>query len=199
MKNVILILVAAVVFSGCASIYTPIAPSTLIYNAEQSADSIAFGYRYDVLSFRGNKKYAKREPKNLVRVVALKIENNSPETLKLGENFFIYAGPNVVQPMEPAMVHKQLKQGVAIYLLYSLIWLNRTECQGDDCQTKAIIPIGVPITIGNMIAAGSSNKRFHEELIQYDLNTKAIEPGKTVYALIGVPDTGFQPLKLVKK
>ncbi len=137
----------------------------------------------------------------MIRVVAVKIENNTEVPLKLGENFNLYAGQNQVFTMDPIMIQKELKQGIAIYLLYSLITLNKTECDSytGECETSLIFPIGVPITIGNMVLAGSSNKAFKNELMQYSLLGKEIDPGKTAYALIGIPENGYQPLKIVMK
>jgi hypothetical protein len=189
MKTVVAIALLTVLLSSCAS----------IFNTELTPDSVGFGYRYEVLAFRGNKKYAKHEAKKMVRVVAIKIDNPTNQSLKLGENLFLYCGNNLVEPMEPHVVKQTLKQGVAIYLLYSLLWFNKTECEDGDCKTTAVFPIGVPITIGNMVTAGSANQNFQRELEQYNLMGKSIEPGRTVYALVGLPDTGLQPLKVVVK
>ena len=103
--------------------------------------------------------------------------------------------------MDPEMVHKELKQGVAIYLLYSLIVLTRTECNEltGECHSSLIFPIGIPITLVNVIAAGTANTQFKNELLRYNLLNKEIPDGETVYALVGIPDTGFQPLKIVLK
>jgi hypothetical protein len=59
-----------------------------------------------------------------------------------------------------------------------------------------IFPIGIPIAAGNMIVAGNANKNFLNELTRYGLTNKEITPGTTVYAIIGIPDTGFQPLRV---
>lgn len=121
--------------------------------------------------------------------------------MKLGENFHLYAGQNQVYPVDPELVHKELKQGVAIYLLYSLITINKTECDEytGECTTKLVFPIGVPITIGNMAVAGTANQNFRNELMQYTLANKIIDDGETVYALIGIAQSDLHPLKLVMK
>jgi hypothetical protein len=201
MKTVIaVIFITSMLLSGCAASYKPVYPSSLIYNVDVNQDSVGFGYRYDVLGFKGNKRYAKKETKSLVRVVAMKIENRTEGPLTIGQNLFLYSGKNMVHPMEPESVRKSLKQSVAIYLLYSLLWFNDGECDSNgDCKTTAVYPVGIPIAIGNMVAAGSANKQFLAELTRYNVSTKPIEPGETVYALVGIPDNGFQPLSMVVK
>jgi hypothetical protein len=197
----IMVGVLSILCCACASTYKPIIPDKLVYDSHDQGQGVNFGYRYEVLTFRGNRKYAKREPKKSIRLVALKIENTSGKTLKLGENFNLYSGQNQIFPMDPEMVHKELKQGVAIYLLYSLLVLTKTDCNEltGQCETKLIFPIGIPITIGNMVAAGSANAQFKMELTRYNLLDKEIAPGETMYALVGIPDTGFQPLKILLK
>ncbi len=200
MRLILYVLVSSVLF-GCAASYRPIEPEKLVFSSQESDKGVNFGYRYEVLSFRGNKKSAKKERKKNVLVVALKIENNSGIGLKLGENFNIYSGDNHIYPMEPETVFKELRQTVPVYLLYSLVVLNKVEC--DDltgrCTSSLLFPIGIPIAVGNMLVAGSANKNFLNELTRYNLYNKEIAPGEVVYALIGIPDTGFQPLKVEVK
>jgi hypothetical protein len=195
MRILFLALTTTLILAGCASSYSPINPRDLIYDV-RSSDSVGFGYRYDVLTFRGNNKYAKREPKKNIRLVAVKIENKSGIVMKLGETFNLYAGQNLVQPIAPEIVHQQLKQGCAIYLLYSLIWFSQSSCGPSGCETTLVFPIGVPITIGNMIVSGNANGQFKNELLINNLTQKQINPGETAYAIVGISDSGFQPLSI---
>jgi len=167
----------------------------------KASDSVDFGYRYDVLTYRVNKKYAKREPKKSIRLIAVKFENKSDKTLKIGENYNIYAGQKQVFPIDPEIVHQELKQGSAIYLLYSLIWFTKSECDPltGNCETTFIFPIGIPITVVNMVTAGTANKQFATDLLSYNLTKKEIAAGETAYAIIGIPDSQFQPLTIKLK
>lgn len=191
---------AMILLSSCASSYKPIVPSTLNYDMRDE-EGVSFGYRYEVLNYRGNRKYAKREPKKMIRLVAVKFQNNTERTLKIGESFNLYAGGNAVYPMEVANVHKQLKQGVAIYILYSPILLTQSDCDNFSgvCETRILFPIGLPIAIGNMVGAGAANQNFLRELEQYNLLNREIRPGETTYALIGIAQSELHPLKLVLK
>lgn len=190
------LMLAVTLLSGCASSYKPIVPNTLNYDVREE-DGVGFGYRYEVLNYRGNRKYAKRESKKMVRLVAVKIQNNTNTILKLGENCQLYSGNNPVFPMEISNVHKSLKQGVAIYLLYSPIMLTQTECDTGGCESRILFPIGAAIALGNMLGAGGANQNFRRELEQYKLTDKEIRPGDTVYALVGLSASELHPLKLV--
>lgn len=199
LSTLVISVLVVLLLASCASSYKPINPHSLVFDMKDN-ENVGFGYRYDVLTYRGNKKYAKREPKKHIRLVAVKIENRTDKPLKIGENYNIYAGQNLVFPIDSDIVHKELKQGTLIYLLYSLIWLNKTECdEFGNCQTTAIFPIGVPITVGNMVVAGSANKQFATELLSNSITTKVIAPGETAHAIIGIPDAQFQPLSIKLK
>ncbi len=120
--------------------------------------------------------------------------------MKLGENFNLYAGQNLVHPIAPEIVHKELKQGCAIYLLYSLIWYSQYKCDPfKGCETTLVLPVGVPITIGNMLASSGANNQFRNELLTNNLLIKEINPGETAYAIVGISDSGFQPLMIKLK
>lgn len=194
------VLIGMFFLCGCAASYKPIQPERLVYSTTQNDENVKFAYRYEVLSFKGNKKSAKKEQKKSIRVVALKIENSGSKTLKLGENLSLYSGDNNIYPMNPETVFKSLRQTVPVYLLYALVTLSIVDCNSitGDCN-GTIIPIGIPIAVGNMLVAGSANKNFLDELTGYNILNKEIAPGETAYALIGIPDTGFQPLRLEVK
>jgi len=77
----------AIVFilSGCAASYKPIYPVSLNYDSHQSEDGVELSYKYDVLRQNGNKKYAKKEDKKGVKLVALKITNNTQSVVNIGK------------------------------------------------------------------------------------------------------------------
>ncbi len=200
MLRVILGVMAVVALSGCAATYKPIVPSKLQYEAKEG-ENFSFAYRYGVLSFTGNKRYAKREPRKRINVVAVEIANNTGKSLKLGENFTLYSGSNPIYPMDPVMVHKDLRQRLGLYLLYSLITFStyETDPYTGIQTTTATYPIGIPITVGNMVVAGSANKQFKAELMSGSLINREIKDGEIAYGLIGVPDMSYQPITMVLK
>lgn len=152
-----------------------------------------FDYKYDVLEESGNRKYARREQRRGLQVIGPKITNNSDETITLVENVKIYADNQLAIPIEPQYIQNQLKQPVPIYLLYILLWLTFGSCENNDCNTTAI-PIGLPISIGNMAVDGTANAKFLDELKSNNFLSKQIKPGEKAYGLVGFKSTGYSPL-----
>jgi hypothetical protein len=189
---------------GCASSYKPIIPENINYTAKTTSDDVLLEYKYDVLLERGNKKYAKREKKKLMQVAAVKITNNSNETLTLGENAVFMAGNNSFTPLEPTITHSQLKQGVPIYLLYLLFsngklvteetYVNGTKT-GESSFPIGLI-VGPGLTLYNMLKAGNANQQFLAEMQRNHVPAKQVRPGETVYGLISIPNSSYNPLYL---
>jgi hypothetical protein len=198
------LIILCVIVTSCASSYKPIRPRDLNYNQPSNDSEINFSYRYDVLRERSNKKYAKREAKNGIRVVAVKLTNNSDQPLTIGTDVRLYTGRSEVLMIPPEFIHKSVKQGVPIYLLYLLLTplqftSGSTTSNGvvDSNSTPIGLVIGPGIALGNMLVAGSANKKFLDELTQCNLVNKTIQPGETVYGLIGIGShIGFAPLEI---
>ena len=184
--------ILSIFFCSCAASYKPIMPSKVIYPSVENGGPLS--YRYNVLRLAGNKKLAKKEDKFNVRIVAIRIVNNSNRVLRHGYNFDLYSGDQRARLLEPEVVSATVKQSVPIYLLYLLLTPMRFE------TTSSSIPIGLVIgpgiTAGNMIVAGSANKRFREELVEYSIVEREIKPGETFYGLIGISDNSYMPLTL---
>lgn len=192
------------ILGSCASSYKPIIPENINYTAKTESDQILMEYKYDVLLERNNKKYAKREKKKFVQVAAVKITNNSDQAITLGEKTTFMAGNNYFTPLDPTITHSQLKQGVPIYLLYLLmsngqLVTEETYVNGTKTGQKSF-PIGLilgpGLTAYNMIKAGSANQKFLAELQKYQIQNKRIMPGETVYGLISIPNSSYNPLYL---
>ncbi|MCG8474684.1 MAG: hypothetical protein MI784_04300 [Cytophagales bacterium] len=193
-------------FTSCASTYHSVNPSFLRYNNEHQrvGDGVRFTYRYDVLG--DQKKYAKKEKKNSVRLIAVKIQNNSPEELVFGTDLRLTYGNRAnVHMIEPGVLHKQLKQNTPLYLLYLLLTplqfnVTNTNEQGvtETSSTPVGLVVGPGVALGNMIVAGSANKRLRKDLLQYDLVGRTIKSGETVYGLVGIRSNTYEALKLRK-
>ena len=188
---------------GCASTYKPIYPKAVSYSTGQSSPGLHFGYRHDLLRTTGNKKYAKKEDKRGVRLVAIKITNNTGSTLTYPDDFNLLSSDRSIYQMDPASIHTKLKQGVPVYLLYLLFTPFSLYTHDATGAVTSETPIGLFLGPGltglNMGMAASANKNFLDELKNYNLNNLQIKDGETVYGLIGMPDAGFAPLSLELK
>jgi len=184
--------VLCIFLCSCAASYKPINPSKVLYPSVDNSDQ--FSYKYNVLRLAGNKKLAKKEDKYNVRIVAIRIVNTSNRVLRYGYNFDFYSGDYKARLLEPEVVSVNVKQSVPIYLLYLLLTPMTFETSSSSIPIGYVL--GPGITAGNMIIAGSANKRFREELIEYSIIDREIKPGETFYGLIGISDNTYMPLTL---
>jgi hypothetical protein len=184
---------------GCASGYRSLRPNSDYYPASRDYSGLEFSYKMGVLRERHNNKYAKREDKTAIRVVAVKLANNTGGSLVVGEDFKFYSGGSELVLLDPALVHTQLKQGVPIYLLYLLLspmQLYTSDENGNVNSTPIGLFIGPGIAFGNMLGAGAANQNFLKELIQFNIINKTIEPGQTLHGIIGVRDNAYNPIEI---
>ncbi|MCB2377746.1 hypothetical protein LGH70_09150 [Hymenobacter sp. BT635] len=193
--------------TGCAGGYTAIRPTTVTsYTSVTSANSpVEFSYQYGALSIHGrNKKYNKKERKRGYQTVAVKVKNNTDQELNFSRDLELYFGDRPVAPVPSVQAANDLKQGVAIYLLYLLLNFNvggTTTVNSSTGQTTTsggtFIPTGPFIAGGNMIGASQANKNLRLEFAQHDLTNKSIKPGETVYGIISLREMNVAPLHLV--
>ena len=119
MKKIILF--AFLALCGCASGYRSISPQRAHFQGETNHSGLRFSYRMGVLSEVRNRKYAKREDRKGIRVVAVRLFNGTDRPLTVGQDIQFYTGDSELIPIDPSIVHAELKQGVPIYLLYLLL------------------------------------------------------------------------------
>lgn len=184
--------------SGCASVYHPIEPLIVSYQAPEYTDSIGFSYRYELLREVGNRKYARKEEKAGIRVVAVQIANNSSKKIKLGENLSLYAGEDTVQFITPHEVRKKLKQRIGFYFLYlAPSFYNPSVTNG---ASEQVVPLGIIVGPGltflNIFIAASSNSNLEKELELYNMQNVVIEPGESAKGLVSISANNSVPLYL---
>lgn len=190
-KKILVLSLLYLFFSSCASGYKNIYPSKFNYISNDKNEKVTFSYKYDIL----NKKYSKKEAKNDVKLVAVKVTNSSENKLIIGDNLeLIYGDGNPLILLENKEIFKSLKQSPASYLWYLLLtptqfYTTSTNSNGYTEQTSSFpigIIIGPGIAGGNMLAASAANKKFKQDLLDYNLLGKKIKPGETVYGLLGI-------------
>ncbi len=193
--------VISVVLMSCASGYKVITPKSINYISKSMSDNITLEYKYDLL----DKKYAKKEVKKGVKLVAVKIVNNSDRDMVLGRDMnLIFENGNSVNILENDKAFKTLKQSPASYLWYLLLtplnfYTYETNSRGVE-ETTSSTPIGLilgpGLAGGNMIASGSANKKFKEDLSKYNIYGEVISKGETKFGLIAVLTDSYEALKL---
>lgn len=176
-----------------------IQPKSINYISTNETNNVKLEYQYDLL----DKKYAKKEVKKGVKLVAIKITNNSDKDLMFGGDVKLtYENGTEIFVMENEKVFKSLKQSPATYLFYLLLTplqFNVTKTNGNSIETNSTpigLIVGPGIAGGNMIAAGSANKKFKTEMLEYNINGTLIKKGETQYGLIGIKSDSYDSLKL---
>ena len=199
--KITLFFISIATLTSCASGYKMIQPQSIYYKSTNESDGVKLEYKYDLL----DKKYKKKEVKKGVKLVAVKIINNSGKDLIFGKDAkLIYENGDEIHAMENEKVFKTLKQSPATYLLYLLLtpvnfYTSETNSNGFQEETSSIpigLVLGPGIAGGNMIAASSANKKFKTEMLEYNINGTTIKNGETKYGLIGIKSDSSDALKL---
>lgn len=195
MKKILPWIAIALLMMECAQSYRPLSPRTLQYTASADTDELEFSYRYDVFAHRGNRKYSKREKKSGFSVLAIKVTNKTSRPLNLKRDLELFTDRGAIMPADNQITAKAIRQRVPIYLLYLLLNVTYTSCNGPNCAVT-FIPTGVVIAGINMGVAGGANKNMRAEFDEYQLNDRDLAPGETAHAIIAIPDLGFPALKM---
>ncbi|MDD4970609.1 MAG: hypothetical protein PHT07_14380 [Paludibacter sp.] len=194
-----LLLAFIFLFTGCAQSYYAINPPKIVYTSSNNLEDITLNYHYDVLREKGNNKISKKEKKNNVKLVAIKITNNTDKVINIGNNAAFYNGSTMIFPMDLISTKNALKQSVPGYLFYLLMTPLTLSINNSKPYPIGLI-LGPLLTGGNMLAAGSANESLNKELVKYDILYRDIQPGETVFGLVGFRNMDYAPLtiKLIK-
>lgn len=189
------IFIFACLFCSCATSYKSINPQKLYFNSATVGDNLNYATRSNVLAEAGNERYAKKEIKNSVRLIAVQVVNKSDRDIVLRKDARFFLGDKVVFPIEPEQLKNQLKQPAGLYMLWSLLWVVVAKCENDDCNVIPI-PLGFLIGVGNTSKASKANKALLSELEQNNILDRTIHPGEAVTGLIGVASSGDTALRI---
>lgn len=183
--------------SNCASGYQSINPKIISYASKNNSNEIILEYKYDLLQ----KKYKKKERKNDMRLIAVKLTNLSDRDLVCGKDLkFMYENGKPITPLETKAIFNETKQISGLYLLYLLLTpLQFTvSTNANGVQDNNSFPIGFfvgpGLAAGNMITANSSNRRYKKDLTDHNLLGKTIPKGETVYGLIGINSSNYDAI-----
>jgi hypothetical protein len=187
--------------SSCAATYNKINPEGISYTNLTAQDGVTLGYRFAVLEESQNRKYAKKEIKTGIKLVALSLTNGTEKDLTLGQNLFLYAGERQLALADQSATIRALKQRTPSYLGYLL--LSFLNVYVDNGIERKIYPVGLvvgpAITIGNMAMASGANNNFTREMMRYNLFNRTIKPGEKVFGLVGLRNTSYDPLSIKLK
>ena len=161
-------------------------------------DCIKFSYKYDVLWESRNKKYAKKERKNSSKILAIKVLNNSRDTIDFND-VKLFSADKLIVPIPNEDLYDQFKQSTPSYILY-LLFTPVHKFSVNLNGPSNIFPFGLilgPVLAGwNMMVAAGANSDFEYELEKYNIRDQKIPPGDTMYGLIGIEVDDYIPLTL---
>ena len=180
---------------GCAHGYNALQPTKIAYSASNSMEDVSLSYRYDILNEKGNTKLSKKEKKQNIKLVAVKITNNTDKVISIGNNAAFYCGSTMIYPMDAIWIKNTLKQSVPSYLFYLLLTPLTLTVNGSHPFPVGLI-LGPMLSGSNMLVAANANKNFYNELVQYDIVNREIQVGETVYGLVGFRNLDYSPLTI---
>jgi len=163
---------------------------------ESAGADVSSGYRHGVLQEAGNNKYAKFENKTGIKLVAIKVVNNTTRTLNGRKDLLFFAGDAPAMPAETKKVKWNLQQGVGIYVLYLLLTpltLNVANSNGSSESYPIGYALGPGITLINVATAGTANAKFARDIETYSLD-RDILPGQGRFFLVGFEGISFAPI-----
>lgn len=200
LKRIILSLAMIALLGSCASAYKNMNLGSLNYISNSTDENVKLEYKYELL----NKKYKKKELAKGVRLIAVKITNDSGRDLMFGKDIKLtYQDGSTIYIMENEKVFSALKQSVPSYLWYLLLTpvnLYTNESQNGFQTETTSTPIGLVIGPGlagvNMIAASSSNKKFQQDLLNYNVNGVTIKSGENIAGLVGIRSDDYNAIKI---
>jgi hypothetical protein len=204
--KITLLFLSIISLTSCASGYKKIAPKAINYLSNNIDNGVKLEYKYDLL----HKKYAKKEEKKGIKLVAVKITNESDKDIMFGKDTKLtFENGKEVFVMENDKVFKTLKQSPASYLFYLLLspinfyTTKTTYNNGYQQSSSSSFPVGLilgpGIAGGNMLAASSANANFKSELMVYNINGTVIKVGETKYGLIGIKSDSFDALNIKRE
>ncbi len=191
MKNSLVLIF--LLLAGCASSYKSINPQNFTYNNPVVNSCLKYDYQYDVLTISKNNKLAKKEAKYNLRVISVELTNLTNHDIDFSKDITVIMGQSAILPVVPELVKARIHQVVPMYLFYCLGIITYTKYDENSSKTT-VIPIGIPIALGNMIVANTANEKFLKELKSYNLSDKVIKSGETVYGILAFNATGNTPL-----
>lgn len=199
-KNHLLLIFVFFIFS-CASKYRPVNPGQVTYGSKAEKSEVDLYYRYDVMAGANNIKQTNKELKNDIKVIAVKIFNNTSQQITIGENAKFYAEGKELTLLSTETINRQLKQKTAFFLGYLALsalppvsYQKANNTKTVDVFAGAII--GAGLTAANVYVSAKANNKLKKELETNSLFKKNILPGETVYGLIALQKTGYVSLTI---
>lgn len=195
--KIITILFGILLLTSCASGYNKINPPQVDYHLSKKVDDVTLAYKYGKL----NKKYTRKQRIGGVKLVSVKITNNSDKELIYGQNVKLtYANGRMANIMENKKAFKLIRQQSVPYFLYLLLIPLNFDSYDAYGRVTSSVPIGnilgPAITLLNFLTAESANSKMKRELLKNDLEGRSIKAGETVYGIVALKTDDWEELDI---
>ncbi len=183
MLNRIAFLIIALLFSACAASYKNLKLESEAFYEKASTKNFDFNYKYNILSTSGNAFFARKENRKGLKLVGVKLENKSNDTIFLLNDLQILSNGKNLEFKTTEESYKLLKQKPVLHLLeaFSIVFYSQNGFQGGGIF---ISPIGIFFAIPNVLIAANANNKMYKDFSSYNILKLKIPPHKEGFALL---------------
>lgn len=203
MKNYLFeILIILIAFSSCTTKYQSIAPRQFKYPEAVYSDGVGFTYNYEVFTSKYNRGFKRKELKNEIQIVGVRITNYTDSILTLGDNLQIYADTTPIEIVTPEIAGQRLRQDNALFMLYLLLGplklksTNKNDLEKKEKAFPVGFIIGPSLSLASYGSTAFANEKFKKELLLFSPKGKAIMPKSELTGLIAIKVKKPLPLKI---
>lgn len=191
--------------ASCATTYQYIYPSKLDYKNKYVNADLEYYMIFDVFTKMGCNRFAKKEIKNKVSMVSVKLINKGATPISIDESHFGISSFGAPVAMGTHDVfYKQLRQRTELYVLYAFTGIYYTTLNSNTYprppEVKAhFIPVGLIIAPLNMAVSAMANSTLKKNIDKEKLLGKTIAPGDSACGFIYVNASAGKSLKFEVK
>jgi hypothetical protein len=202
--STLFIFIAIILISGCARPYRKINMSAIPFKEYRQENTIDYSVRQGVLYNMKNYFFARREQKNDMSLIALKIVNKSDLPVNINDLQFTCGAVLPVTTIKVTDYFDAIKQKAGLYWLYSAgmaIYPNpaiykdpntNIQYKKPDNPRKFTkngkqyipLPFGLPVAAANYAIAYKSNKKMLQDIQLLDLTNKVIQPHDSIQGIL---------------
>ena len=181
--STLFIFIAIILISGCARPYRKINMSAIPFKEYRQENTIDYSVRQGVMYNMKNYFFARREQKNDMSLIALKIVNKSDLPVNINDLQFTCGAVLPVTTIKVTDYFDAIKQKAGLYWLYSAgVVVYPRPPKG----SKKFIPLpfGLPVAAANFAIAYKSNKKMLQDFQLLDLTNKVIQPHDSIQGIL---------------
>lgn len=187
--NFILCFVILALLANCSPKYHRIEPLKVQFDRSEhlaNAKEVYIAYRYHVLREARNRNYAAAEQRHDIQLIAIKVENQSSDTLYFPDDFYLIAHSDTLALLSMTEAFEVLNQTIVI--------------GANDSNVESNTPvIGVIGEVFDVFGQIKSGKRFQKELNEFYLAPCRIDPGNSTVGLLAIKVQKSPPLHFLLK